>query len=156
MQDVRNYYRHVLRPYLTTIVVMGEITPDHAREVVQKYFGEWKASGPKPPTTLPPVPLNTTNFAVVPNSSRVQDLVLIGEVLGLTRSNFEIGKSRGGYVVHYACDPENVFAVRGIVERDLNKCKLRRLRLANYGKPKPCCFVKSLFQNQVSLALHPP
>ena len=152
IQDVRNYYQRVFRPDLTTIVVMGEITPSQAREVVEKYFGEWKASGPKPPTTLPPVPLNKNSFTVVPDTSRVQDLVMLGEVLGLTRSNpdyyalelgnhvlgggfyatrlyrdlrengglvynvssaFEMGKSRGLYIVRYACDPQNVFEARG-------------------------------------------
>jgi zinc protease len=162
-QDVRNYYQHVLRPDLTTIVVMGEITPEKALEVVRRYFGEWKASGPKPPTTLPPVPLNKDSFTVVPDTSRVQDIVILGEVLGLTRSNtdyyalelgnhvlgggfyatrlyrdlresgglvynvsssFEIGKSRGLYVVRYACDPQNVFEARAIVERDLERMQL--------------------------------
>jgi zinc protease len=158
IQDVRNYYQRVFRPDLTTIVVMGQITPGKAREVVQKYFGDWKASGPKPPTTLPPVPLNKPSFTVVPDTSRVQDIVILGEVLGLTRSNpdyyalelgnhvlgggfyatrlyrdlrengglvynvsssFEVRKSRGLYVVRYACDPQKIFEARGIVERNL-------------------------------------
>ena len=160
MQDVRNYYQHAFRPDLTTIVVMGEITPAAARETVEKYFGEWKASGPKPSTTLPGVPLNKPAQTTVPDSSRVQDIVMLGQVLGLTRSNpdyyalqlgdhvlgggfyatrlyrdlrengglvynvsssFDIGKSRGLYLVHYACDPQNVFVARGIVERNLKQ-----------------------------------
>ena len=163
IQDMRNYYQRVFRPDLTTIVVMGEITPGQAREVVEKYFGEWKTSGPKPPTTLPPVPLNKASFTIVPDTSRVQDVVMLGETLGLTRSNpdyyalelgnhvlgggfyatrlyrdlrengglvynvsssFEIGKSRGLYLVHYACDPQNVFEARAIVERDLKKMQV--------------------------------
>lgn len=160
LQDVRNYYQHVLRPDLTTIVVMGDITPEKARQVVENYFGAWKASGPKPPTTLPPVPVNKPSFTVVPDKSRVQDEVTLGEVLGLVRSNpdyyalelgnhvlgggfyatrlyrdlrekgglvynvsssFQVGKSRGLYVVRYACDPQNVVVARGIVERDLKQ-----------------------------------
>lgn len=163
IQNVQSYYHLVFRPDLTTIVVMGEITPAKAREVVEKYFGEWMASGPKPPTTLPPVPLNKTSFTVVPDTSRVQDMVVLGETLGLNRSNpdyyalelgnrvlgggfyatrlyrdlrengglvynvsstFDIGKSRGLYVVHYACDPENVYQARGLVERDLREMQL--------------------------------
>ncbi len=87
IEDVRNYYQHVFRPDLTTIVVMGDITPSQAQEAVQKYFGGWKAAGPKPETTLPPVGLNKPSSAVVPDKSRVQDLVILSEVLGLTRSN---------------------------------------------------------------------
>ncbi len=160
LQDVRNYYQRVLRPDLTTIVVMGEVTPEQARQVVQNYFGGWTAVGPKPPTTLPSVPVNKPSFTVVPNTSRVQDNVTLGEVLGLVRSNpdyyalelgnhvlgggfyatrlyrdlrekgglvynvsstFQMGKSRGLYVVRYACDPQNVVVARGIVERDLKQ-----------------------------------
>jgi len=161
--DVRTYYQRVFRPDLTTIVVMGDIAPGTAREMVEKYFGEWKASGPKPPTTLPGVPLNKPALTAVPDASRVQDIVMLGETLGIVRSNpdyyalelgdhvlgggfyatrlyhdlrengglvynvtssFEVGKSRGLYVVHYACDPQNVFVARGIVERDLKQMQM--------------------------------
>jgi zinc protease len=72
---------------MTTIVVIGDILPDSAKDVVSKYFGSWKAAGPKPETDLPPVPLNKTANATVPDKSRVQDKVYLAEMLGITRSN---------------------------------------------------------------------
>jgi len=54
---------------------------------MEKYFGQWKAVGPKPETDLPPVPLNRPSEAAVPDASRVQDAVLLAETLGLTRSH---------------------------------------------------------------------
>ncbi len=87
LQDVKSYFQRVYRPDLATIVVIGEITPEKAREVVQKYFGEWKASGPKPPTVLPPVPANQPASVAVPNASRVQNKVTLAQTLGLNRSN---------------------------------------------------------------------
>ncbi len=87
LDDVKNYYQHVFRPDLTTIVVIGDITPAQAQNAVEKYFGDWKAEGPKPATLLPSVPLNHTAATVVPDASRVQDKVLLAETLGLTRSN---------------------------------------------------------------------
>ncbi len=158
IQDVRNYYQRAFRPDLTTIVVMGEITPGKAREVVQKYFGELEGVGTKAPHDIAARALNKPAFTLVPDTSRVQDIVILGETLGLTRSNpdyyalelgnhvlgggfyatrlyrdlretgglvynvsssFEIRKSRGLYVVHYACDPQNVSVARAIVEHDL-------------------------------------
>jgi zinc protease len=87
LEDVRAYYASVFRPDMTTIVVTGQVTPDGAREVVEKYLGGWKAIGPKPVTDLPAVPPNKPSSAVVPDASRVQDEVTLIETLDLTRSN---------------------------------------------------------------------
>lgn len=87
LEDVRKYHQAVFRPDLTTIVLIGDIAPAQGRAVVEKYFGEWKALGPKPETDLPSVPLNKPSFASVPDKSRVQDLVLLAQTLGLNRSN---------------------------------------------------------------------
>jgi zinc protease len=86
-EDVKNYYRKVFRPDLTTIVVIGKVTPEKARTVIERYFGSWKASGPRPETLLPPVPTNKPSVTAVPNSSRIQDRVTLAQTLGLTRSN---------------------------------------------------------------------
>lgn len=87
LQDVKDYYRKVFRPDLTTIVVIGKVVPEDAAKVIEKYFGGWKATGPKPDVLLPEVPLNKASATVVPNVSRVQDKVTLAETLGLTRSN---------------------------------------------------------------------
>jgi zinc protease len=87
LDDVRKYHQAVFRPDLTTVVLIGDISPERGRAVVEKYFGEWKASGPKPDTDLPAVPLNKPSSASVPDKSRVQDLVLLAQTLGLNRSN---------------------------------------------------------------------
>jgi zinc protease len=87
LEDADDYYRRVFRPDLTTIVVIGDIAPADARAVVEKYFGEWTASGPRPPTTLPAVPPNQPGSVSVPDSARVQDEVTMAETLGLNRRN---------------------------------------------------------------------
>ncbi|MBV8845815.1 MAG: insulinase family protein [Bryobacterales bacterium] len=160
LSDVRQYYEHAFRPDLTTIIVIGEVTPARAREAIEKYFGDWKAEGPKPQTVLPAVPLNKPSFTEVPDKSRVQDRVTLAQTLGLNRkdpdyyalelgnhvlgggfyatrlfrdlrentglvytvlSTFEMTKTRGIYAVRYACDPQNVFEARGIVEGNLKQ-----------------------------------
>jgi zinc protease len=85
-QDAKDYYHKVFRPDLTTIVVIGKVTPDEARRVIEKYFGEWRAQGPKPAVLLPSVPPNKPLVTAVPDSSRVQDKVILAQTLGLTRS----------------------------------------------------------------------
>ncbi len=85
--DVNNYFRKVFRPDLTTIVVIGPITPQAAAQVIGKYFGDWKASGPRPEVLLPPVPANQPSMVAVPDARRVQDMVTLAQTLGLTRSH---------------------------------------------------------------------
>jgi len=87
LEAVRAYHAKVFRPDLTTVVVIGDVTPTRARALVEKAFGNWHSEGPPPPTRLPPAPPNKPSAAVVPNASRVQSSVTLAETLGLTRSN---------------------------------------------------------------------
>ncbi|HXR47274.1 MAG TPA: pitrilysin family protein [Candidatus Limnocylindrales bacterium] len=87
IQDVQNYYHYVFRPDMTTIVVIGNVTPENAVAVISKYFGDWQAEGPKPNTLFPAAPANASSVTHVPDSSRVQDKVTLAETLTLTRTN---------------------------------------------------------------------
>ena len=87
LDDVRGYYRAAFRPDLTTIVVIGKVTPERASAVIAAHFGAWSATGPRPETTLAPVPLNRATATAVPDPSRVQDRVILAETLELTRSS---------------------------------------------------------------------
>ena len=156
--QVQAYYESAFRPDLTTIVVIGKVTPQQAVAVITKYFGSWKASGPKPATDLPLVPPNRPNVVAVPDSSRVQDIVVLAQTLPLTRSNpdyyplelgnavlggsfystrlsialrkqsglvysvdstLEAGRTRGAYLVEYACDPPNVVKAAAMVRKEI-------------------------------------
>ncbi|HEY7217758.1 MAG TPA: pitrilysin family protein [Candidatus Binatia bacterium] len=87
LDDVRDYHEKAFRPDLTTIVVIGKVAPEQARAVIEKYFGQWKASGAKPATDLPPVPRNQASATVVPDRSRVQDEVSLGQTFELKRQD---------------------------------------------------------------------
>ena len=86
LADVRQYHRDAFRPDLTTIVVIGNVTPERALSAIEKYFGSWKAEGPKPPTDLPGVPPNGSSVTAVPDKSRVQDRVTLAHTLDVVRS----------------------------------------------------------------------
>ena len=87
LDDVKAYYRRVYRPDLTTIVVIGRVSPAQARAVIEKAFGGWTTSGPRPATDPPPVPANAPGVTAVPDPSRVQVDVRLAETLGLTRTH---------------------------------------------------------------------
>ena len=87
LQDVKDYYQQAFRPDLTTIVVIGNITPEQAKAVIAKYFGGWKAAGAKPDNRSSHGAANKPATTAVPNASRVQDEVTLAETLGLNRFN---------------------------------------------------------------------
>jgi zinc protease len=87
LDDVQAYHRAVMRPDLTTIVVIGRISPEQARATITRYFGDWAAVGPKPATDLPTTPPNKPDRIAVPDASRVQDTVVLAQALPLKRSD---------------------------------------------------------------------
>jgi zinc protease len=87
IDDVRTYYHTVVRPDLSTIVVIGKVTPELARVTIEKYFGAWSATGPKPVTDLPTAPPNRASIVAVPDAARVQDTVVLAQNMALTRSD---------------------------------------------------------------------
>ena len=87
LDDVKSYFSGTFRPDLTTIVVIGDVTPDEARSVITEYFGAWKAGGPKPDVTLPAVPPNKASAVNVPDPTEIQDTVELAEELPMNRFN---------------------------------------------------------------------
>ncbi len=83
-EDLRAYYTATFRPDLTTIVVVGDVTAEHARRVVSDAFGGWQASGPAPIIDLPPVGPSKPSRTRVPDTSSLQDRVTLAETLSLS------------------------------------------------------------------------
>ena len=87
LDDVKAYYGKVFRPDLSVIVVIGNVDPEAAKNVIAKYFGAWQADGPKPETELQAVPPNAASNVAVPDASRVQDEVTLAETVGIRRTD---------------------------------------------------------------------
>jgi zinc protease len=86
LDDVKAYYAKTMRPDLTTIVVIGNVTPAIARAAVERAFGSWSATGQAPASLdLPAVPLNAAGdvrLSIPVN----QDSVMFMQMVGLSRS----------------------------------------------------------------------
>jgi predicted Zn-dependent peptidase len=67
---------------MTTIAVIGDITPDQARPVIEKWFGAWRRPEAKPNVTLPGVHVNQPSAVNVPDFTQVQDSVELAQQLG--------------------------------------------------------------------------
>ncbi|HEY5339391.1 MAG TPA: insulinase family protein, partial [Candidatus Aquilonibacter sp.] len=85
--DVKSYYGSVYRPDMTTIVVTGDVTPAAAKAAFERYFGSWKANGPKPNIYPAAVPLNKASSIYVPATGRVQAATQLVELIGVRRTD---------------------------------------------------------------------
>ncbi len=141
LDDVKAYYNSVYRPDLTTIVVVGQVDPDQARRTVEKYFGGWTASGPKPNTDLPVPPLNAAHALAVPDASRVQDVVYLAQNIPLTRTDpdyyaLELGNTvlaGGFYASRLSIDLRKTNGLVYSVDSQLESGRTRSAWLINYA-----------------------
>lgn len=141
LKEVRQYYHKVFRPDETTIVVIGDITPEAARKAIEKHFGDWKATGPKPQTELPPVPPNKPQTVHVPDKSRVQDSVQLAFTMGLTRTDpdyyaLKLGNhvlSQGFYASRLYRDLRERRGLVYTVDSDVDAHRTRSKFVVNYA-----------------------
>ena len=141
LADVQQYHDATVRPDLTTIVIIGDVTPAEAKAVVEKWFGAWQATGPKPNTTLPPVPLNKPSSAHIPDPERVQDIAILSEQLDLNRFSpdyypLELGDhvlGGGFYATRLYHDLREQAGLVYFVGADIDATKTRASYSVEYG-----------------------
>lgn len=64
-QDLLDYTKRYWRPDLTTIAIVGDISPARARSAVEAAFGSWTNDGPTPSVAQQPLPAPHTGHAYV-------------------------------------------------------------------------------------------
>jgi zinc protease len=141
LDEVKSYHAATVRPDLTTIVVIGDVTPEETKTVIEKWFGGWKATGAKPNTTLPPVPVNKASAVNVPDEERVQDEVNLAEQLNLNRFDpdyypLQLGNhvlGGGFYATRLYHDLRQVNGYVYNVDVALNAAKTRASYSVDYG-----------------------
>jgi zinc protease len=145
LPDVQKQFGTVFRPDMTTIVVIGNVTPADARATIEKYFGTWSATGPKPNVDLPKVPLSKAAAAVVPDASRVQDETSLIETVNVTRTSpdyyaLELGDhvlGGGFYATRLYHDLRQVAGLVYNVSNRLSAGRTRATYAITYGSDPP-------------------
>lgn len=89
LADVKQFYKQVMRPDMTTIVIVGNIEPAQAKKIMEQYFGDWHAKGEQPTTELPAVPLNKAHQFNTPKSTSVQDQVTMSQMIAIDQDSPE-------------------------------------------------------------------
>ena len=141
LQAVKRYHAATVRPDLTTIVVIGDVSSAEARSVIEKWFGGWRADGPAPDTTNPPVPPNKASAIAVADPEAVQDSVFLAEQLNLNRFDpdyypLELGNhvlGGGFYATRLYHDLRQVAGYVYTVDVQLDASKTRASYALTYG-----------------------
>jgi zinc protease len=85
--DIQNWYASAYRPDLTTIAVVGDVSPAFVRAEIRKYFGDWRVRGPKPDFHYPKIAMNGPAVSAVGSSHAVQTRVQLTELLPVYRDS---------------------------------------------------------------------
>jgi zinc protease len=140
LDDVKSYYQSAFRPDLTTIVVVGDVTPEHARAAVDHAFGGWIANGAFTYQYDPAVPRNAPAQVVIPATGRVQADVTLAETIPLgylnpdypilQLANTALSGGFGSVLYH---DVREVHGYAYTVQSSFNAAHNRTLFSVNYG-----------------------
>ncbi len=84
-KDLAEFHRTYFRPNNAILAVVGDLTPDEARQWVTKTLGGW-AAAPLPPLKLPPIPPLQQRQVVVIDKDISQANIILGS-LGIKRQN---------------------------------------------------------------------
>lgn len=89
LASMNAYFKQAYRPDMTTIVIAGNITAEHAKAIINQYFGDWHAQGNKPVVDFPAVPQNQPSTVNLKVTNAQQSIVHLVETLPLTQSSPE-------------------------------------------------------------------
>jgi zinc protease len=79
------YTQRCWRPDLTTIAIVGNVSPQRVRSVLESTFGTWQVSGPKPDPHLWPIPPATSGHEYI-GTAASQVFIRLGQP-AVSRSN---------------------------------------------------------------------
>lgn len=89
LQDVQVYFAQAFRPEHTTIVVMGDIQPRHARLSIERAFGLWRYASSTPRLFSVAPPANVPAIERVVDTHLTQATVTLAETIPVTRKSLD-------------------------------------------------------------------
>jgi zinc protease len=86
IEDLRAWWQQNARPDVATLIFAGDVDIEHARQLAEKYFGDWQAEGAPPQVALPQIPAPAPTHIYLVNHQGVQSQIRVGQ-RGFTRSD---------------------------------------------------------------------
>ncbi len=75
LDKVKAYYKNYFKPNVAYLVVVGDITPDEAKVMVNQYFGSWKNGNVAKTNLMMPKQPEKTNISFVNKAGAVQSVI---------------------------------------------------------------------------------
>ena len=97
------FYNSYFKPNISYLIVVGDITADEAKPMVEKYFGSWKQGDCQKATFPTPVAPEKPAYGFVNKAGAVQSVIMIGYPVELKPGSEDVIKARvlntmlGGY-----------------------------------------------------------
>lgn len=92
--DVKNWYTFAYRPDLTTVSVVGDVTPAQVKAAFSQYFGAWKANGLTPAMDYPDLHggrgVPTAKSTTITSTTNKQADVTLTQRLSLRRGDRDV------------------------------------------------------------------
>lgn len=90
IEDIKNYYNTYWKPNIAYVAIVGDITVDQAKKLMEKNFGKWKkADVPKKEYDFPAKPENAF-VGLYDRSESVQSNVTVAHVLDLPTGSDDV------------------------------------------------------------------
>ncbi len=84
--DIASFYKDNFSPDNAAFVITGDMTMSEAKEMVGKYFGDWRKGGKRSKSIPEPDALRSTHIYIVDKPGAPQSALVMGN-LGMKRSN---------------------------------------------------------------------
>lgn len=99
LEKCQEYYSTYFRPNVAYLSIVGDITLEEAKPLVEKYFGKWMKKEVPGNVYPKPQPPAKTRVAIVDRPESVQSVINIGYAVDLTLSNPDYIKARVANVI---------------------------------------------------------
>ncbi len=90
LEMCKDYYKTYFKPNISYLAIVGDVTPEKAKEYAEKYFGDWqKGNVPHFTYKMPKAPL-INKVAIVDRPNAVQSVVHIGYPVQLPKNSPDV------------------------------------------------------------------
>ncbi len=83
LKNCQNFYQTNWKPNIATLVIVGDISVDRARQLAETHFGSWKGKFKKPATFLVPSKQANTRIVLVNRDASVQSSIIVANTMDL-------------------------------------------------------------------------